>query len=565
MKKRWTLNTNANPETVERLQSELKISKSLVQILVQRGIDTYEKAFDFFNPQLNKLHSPFLMKDMDVAIERIEKALSDNEKILIYGDYDVDGTTAVTLCFSFFSQFTNEIDYYIPDRNTEGYGVSMQGIDYAAENGLTLIIALDCGITAVDKVAYAKSLGIDFIIGDHHLPSEKLPNAIAVLDPKRIDCAYPFKELSGCGIGFKLVQAFCESRGLKADNYLQYLDLCMVSIGADIVPIVGENRILAFHGLEKINFNPLPGLKALMEVSGKTDTYNITDVVFLLAPRINAAGRMKHAKEAVQMLLSADTKLAREHSELVNQYNKERKEFDQNITKEALEMIRNSEILINRKSTVVYHKSWNKGVIGIVASRLTETYYRPTIVLTQSNGKFTGSARSVAGFDLHKALTACGDLLVQFGGHKFAAGMTIEENMLELFANRFEEVVSESIDADLLIPEILIDTEIDFIQITEQFNNTLKRMAPFGPENMTPIFLTRGVSCKTNPQKVGDNHLKLYLHQNSVNFDAIAFGFGEYEYLLENNIFNICYTIETNTWNKEERLQLNIKGISIND
>ena len=565
MEKRWVHNQNANHETIEELAHQLTIDKSLAQILVQRGIGTFEEARHFFRPQLAHLHDPFLMKDMEAAIDRIDLAISSGQKILIYGDYDVDGTTAVALAYQFFHQFTKNIDFYIPDRHSEGYGISTQGIDYAHQNGFDLIIALDCGIRSNDKVAYANSLGIDFIICDHHLPGLEIPNAIAVLDPKREDCEYPFKELSGCGIGFKLAQAYCVAKDLPDELYERYLDLCMVSIAADIVPVVDENRVMAYYGLLKLNENPSTGLKALMQISGKTENYSIMDVVFMLAPRINAAGRMAHANEAVKMLLSDEEFIADEQSALINLQNTERKSFDKDITLEALAIIEQDEVLINRKTTVVFHESWNKGVIGIVASRLTETYYRPTIVLTHSNGNYTGSARSVHGYDLYEALVECSDLLIQFGGHKYAAGLTIAPENLPLFAEKFEQVVSKSIDPALLVPEINIDTAIDFSQITGKFFRVLTQMAPFGPQNMAPVFTTTKVMLAGTPQIVGTNHLKINVkQQNSPIFEAIGFNLGEFEKLLKpNQLFSICYTIEENNWKDKKRIQLNIKGIKV--
>ena len=563
MEKRWVHNEITNREVIDELTHQLTIDRSLAEILVSRGITTFEEARHFFRPQIAHLHDPFLMKDMETAINRIDVAIAEGQHILIYGDYDVDGTTAVALAYQFFHQFTKHIAYYIPDRHSEGYGISTQGIDYARENGFHLIIALDCGIRSNDKVAYANSLGIDFIICDHHLPGAEIPNAVAVLDPKREDCEYPFKELSGCGIGFKLAQAYCTAKDLPDELYERYLDLCMVSIAADIVPIVDENRVMAYYGLLKLNENPSTGLKALMQISGKTENYSIMDVVFMLAPRINAAGRMGHANEAVKMLLSEEEFIADEQSALINLQNTERKSFDKDITLEALAIIEQNEVLINRKTTVVFNESWNKGVIGIVASRLTEKYYRPTIVLTHSNGNYTGSARSVMGYDLYEALVECSDLLIQFGGHKYAAGLTISPENLSIFADRFEQVVAKSIHPSLLIPEINIDTEIDFTQINGKFFRVLSQMAPFGPQNMAPVFCTKNITFVGTPQIVGTNHLKINVkQQNSAIFEAIGFNLGEFEKLLKpNQPFSICYTIEENNWKDKKRLQLNIKGI----
>ncbi len=566
MKKRWVQAKKANIEITTLLAQKLNIDKSLAEVLAERGISTFEDARAYFRPEMAKLHDPFLMKDMQQAISRIDVALSNKEKILIYGDYDVDGTTSVALAYSFFSQFTSEIKYYIPDRHKEGYGISTAGIDYAKANGFSLIIALDCGIKSNDKIDYANSLNIDFIICDHHLPGNELPAAVAILDPKRADCNYPFKELAGCGIGFKLAQAYCLTHQLPQEQYERYIDLVMVSIAADIVPIDDENRILAYHGLIKLNNSPCRGLKALMDIAGKDKDYTLTDVVFSLAPRINAAGRMDHANEAVKMLLCTEEDLAQQQSLFINFQNTERKTSDQNITAEALSLIGECEILINKSTTVVYHESWNKGVIGIVASRLTEKYYRPTVVLTKSNGLLTGSARSVAGFDLYEALLSCEDLLEQFGGHKFAAGLTIKPENIVSFSDRFEEVVKASIHEDHLCPEIRIDNEIQLTQINGKFQRIIAQMAPFGPHNTAPIFVSNDVTLVGRPYVVGTKHLKLTIkQQNSPIFECIGFGMAEeYEQLLQpNQPFSVCYTIEENVWKGQKRLQLNIKGIEL--
>ncbi|RNL54950.1 single-stranded-DNA-specific exonuclease RecJ [Pedobacter jejuensis] len=566
MEKRWVKASDCNAETVDTVAQQLNIDKTLAQILVQRNICDFDAAKDFFRPNLDHLHNPFLMKDMDLAINRIEKALSNHEKILIYGDYDVDGTTSVALAYSFFSQLTQNIEYYIPDRYLEGYGISTAGIDYANEHGFSLILALDCGIKSTDKIDYANGLNIDFIICDHHLPGDEIPKAIAVLDPKRADCEYPFKELAGCGIGFKLVQAYAQKHNLPKERYLQYLDLVMVSIAADIVPVVGENRILAYYGIRKLNTNPCEGLRALMEISGKTENYTITDVVFTLGPRINAAGRIDHAKHAVAMLLCEVDGNSLEQSVEINSKNTERKTYDQDITREALALIGDSEILINRKTTVVFNENWHKGVIGIVASRLTEKYYRPTIVLTKSNGHVAGSCRSVAGFDLYEALSGCAHLLDQFGGHKFAAGLTMQENNVNAFADKFEEIVSATITEEMLTPMIKIDAEVDLAQIDGKFYRVLAQMGPFGPENMAPLFVTHNVYLTQHAMAVGGNHLKLSIkQQNSSIFECIGFGLAEYQNLLQPKVpFSVCYTIEENIWRDKKRLQLNIKGIKVN-
>lgn len=567
MKKRWVQAVKGKVEKTDSLAQQLNIDTSLAEILVQRGIFSFQEAKDFFRPQLTQLHDPFLMKDMDKAIARIDLALAAGENIMIYGDYDVDGTTSVALAYSFFSQFTSAIEYYIPDRHKEGYGISTAGIDHAKAQGITLIIALDCGIKSNDKIEYANKLGIDFIICDHHLPGDVLPAAIAILDPKRSDCAYPFKELAGCGIGFKLAQAYCLTHNLPAENYERYLDLVMVSIAADIVPINDENRTLAYYGLIKLNTNPCTGLKALMDSCGKNKDFTITDVVFTLAPRINAAGRMDHGNQAVKMLLCTADTLAAEQSLFINLQNTDRKTTDQNITAEALALIDESEILINKKTTVVYNDQWNKGVIGIVASRLTEKYYRPTIVLTLSNGMLTGSARSVPGYDLYEALLSCADLLEQFGGHKFAAGMTIKPENIEAFAERFETVVAATITENLLCPEILIDNEISLAQIDGKFQRILAQMAPFGPVNPAPVFVSHDVFLVGRPYIVGAKHLKLSIkQQNSSIFETIGFGLAEFEQLLKpDQPFSVCYTIEENVWKEQKRLQLNIKAIEINN
>lgn len=567
MKKRWVQAVKGKVETTDSLAQQLNIDTSLAEILVQRGITSFQESKDFFRPQLTQLYDPFLMKDMDKAISRIDLALAAGENIMIYGDYDVDGTTSVALAYSFFGQFTKNIEYYIPDRHKEGYGISTAGIDYAKAKGITLIIALDCGIKSNDKIDYANTLHIDFIICDHHLPGDELPAAVAILDPKRLDCPYPFKELAGCGIGFKLAQAYCQTHNLPAENYERYLDLVMVSIAADIVPIVDENRTLAYFGLIKLNTNPCTGLKALMDSCGKNKDFTITDVVFTLAPRINAAGRMDHGNQAVKMLLCTADTLAAEQSLFINIQNTDRKISDQHITAEALALIDESEILINKKTTVVYNEHWNKGVIGIVASRLTEKYYRPTVVLTLSNGMLTGSARSVPGYDLYEALLCCADLLEQFGGHKFAAGMTIKPENIEAFADRFENVVAATITENLLCPEIFIDNEISLTQIDGKFQRILAQMAPFGPMNPAPVFVSHDVYYTGRPYIVGTKHLKLSIkQQNSAIFETIGFGLAEFEQLLQpDQPFSICYTIEENVWKEQKRLQLNIKAIEINN
>jgi single-stranded-DNA-specific exonuclease len=563
MQKRWTLKHNPNISEVKRLSAELGIDEVLGTLLLQRGIATYEDARYYFRPDLRHLHDPFLMAGMEQAINRIDAALHANEKILIFGDYDVDGTTAVTVVYSFFKKRHHNLKYYIPDRYKEGYGISTQGIDYADENGFTLIIALDCGIKALDKIAYANSKNIDFIICDHHTPGNELPEAIAVLDPKRADCQYPYKELSGCGIGFKLIQAYAQKHDLPFEEVTQYLDLVATSIACDIVHISGENRILASYGLQKLNNEPSTGIKTLMEIAGKTGNYTIADVVFMIGPRINAAGRIDDAKHSVELLLAEDIDLAKEKGMLISVKNTERKEHDLAITDEALSMIAGDVLSPGRKSTVVFNEKWHKGVIGIVASRLTEKYYRPTIVLTRSNGHVAGSARSVVGFDLYEALCGCSDLLLQFGGHKYAAGLTMLPEQVEAFAERFEEVVSASITEQQLIQEILIDAELRLEQITPKLFRVLNQFGPFGPENMCPVFISRHVQVYGNVSLVGSNHIKMTVYQNSSPlFDCIAFNQGEcIEQLRQGKPFDICYTMEENIWREKRSIQLNIKGI----
>ncbi|MBS1503141.1 MAG: single-stranded-DNA-specific exonuclease RecJ [Bacteroidetes bacterium] len=563
MNKRWAFRERPDNADVKKLADELAVDPVLSTLLVQRGINTFDDARYFFRPDLRHLHDPFLMADMEKAVRRVEDAIAAGEKILIYGDYDVDGTTAVSLVYSFFKKRHEHIDYYIPDRYREGYGVSQQGIDYAADNGFSLIIALDCGIKSVDKVAYANERRIDFIICDHHLPGDELPEAIAVLDPKRPDCEYPYKELSGCGIGFKLVQAYGEKNNIPFEEVSCYLDLVAVSIACDIVHITGENRVLAYFGLQKLNSDPCIGLKALMGVAGRVGEYTISNVVFLLGPRINAAGRIDDARHAVELLVSCHEEAAVEKGLLINEQNVERKGHDMSITDEALGMIESDDVMIGRKSTVLFSEHWHKGVIGIVASRLTEKYYRPTIVLTRSNGHIAGSARSVLGFDLYEALYACRDLLIQFGGHKYAAGLTLHPENLTAFSNRFEEVVGATITEEQLIQEVTIDSELELTAIDSKFFRVLNQFAPFGPGNMAPVFLSTDVKVAGYASLAGEQHLKMAVTQNgSPAFDCIAFGMGEHLYTVNNGKpFDICYTIEENVWRDKRSIQLNIKGI----
>lgn len=567
MNKRWAVRETPDNEDVIKLADALGIDAVLSSLLIHRGIKDYDEARFFFRPDLRHLHDPFLMADMEKAIERIEVAIANEEKILIYGDYDVDGTTAVSLVYSFFQKRHAKIEYYIPDRYLEGYGISTQGIDYAAENNFTLIIALDCGIKSVDKIAYANTMGVDFIICDHHLPGAELPAAVAVLDPKRSDCDYPYKELSGCGIGFKLIQAYAEKNNIPFEEVSCYLDLVAISIACDIVHITGENRVLAYFGLQKINESPCIGVKTLMELTGRTGNFTISDVVFTLGPRINAAGRIDDAKHAVELLIACHEDAAKEKGMLINVKNTERKGHDLSITDEALSMIDNDAILIARKSTVVFNEKWHKGVIGIVASRLTEKYYRPTIVLTRSNGHVAGSARSVLGYDLYEALCECKDLLIQFGGHKYAAGLTLHPENVEAFINRFEEVVSASITDEQLIQQITIDAELKLEQIVPKFFRILNQFAPFGPENMAPVFISRNVYVSGYAGLVGENHLKMaVMQEGSAAFECIAFNQGIYlPAISSGKPFDICYSIEENVWRERRSIQLNIKGIKFRD
>ncbi len=563
MQKRW-LYLRADEQKVKRLKEELNIHPALLNILVQRGIYTYDDANNFFNPNLNTLHDPFLMKDMHTAVARINLAINRNEKILIYGDYDVDGTTAVALLYQFLVAIYPNIDCYIPNRYTEGYGISIKGIDFAAENNFTLIIALDCGIKSADKVTYASQKGIEFIICDHHLPGDDVPLATAVLDPKQTSCSYPYKELSGCGIGFKLAQAFCITNGYSLDRCFAYLDLVCVSIASDIVPITGENRVLAFHGLKKLNSeNALPGLKSLIQVAGTKKFLDITDVVFLLGPRINAAGRIKDAKHAVKLLIGAEhDDDIWENADTLHSLNDTRKQLDKQITAEALAMIEADVVLQKRKTTVVFNPAWNKGVIGIVASRLIETYYRPTIVMTESDGKLTGSARSVKHFDLHEAISACSEHLLQFGGHKFAAGLTMEKEKLEKFSMAFEHEVSMRITDEQLVPEIEIDATLELNDITERFYNTIQRMAPFGPENMKPVFVLKGMKDSGYSRVLKETHLRVSLKAPDSRFlSGIGFNMADKYSLVNSHLFDIAFTLDMNTYEGRDELQLMVKDI----
>lgn len=560
---RWTLKPKPSPQKIEDLSKLLGVEEIIASLLMQRGIETFEEAKKFFRPSLDDLHNPFLMKDMDRAVERIEKAISNKENILVYGDYDVDGTTSVALLSSYLKTYYPNVATYIPDRYDEGYGISYKGIDFAVDNDFSLIIALDCGIKAIEKVAYASQKGIDFIICDHHRPGAELPSAAAVLDPKREDCDYPYKELCGCGVGFKLIQALASERGQTIDDLLLYLDLVATAIGADIVPITGENRVLAYFGLKVINSNPRTGIKAILK-QVKKEMLTITDVVFIIAPRINAAGRMKHGNHAVTLLIEADMDLAIQWAEEIEQFNTDRKDADSQITMEALEQIIKNEEQ-ERNTTVVYDENWHKGVIGIVASRLTETYYRPTLVFTKSGEKLAASARSVKGFDVYNALEACSQYIEQFGGHKYAAGLTLHEKDFENFKSEFEKVVSETIDPKLLTPEISIDAQIDFDQITAKFYRILKQFAPFGPGNMAPVFMTQNVMDTGWGKCVGsdESHLRLVMRQNnSHQFTGIGFGLADkYPLACSGTPFKIAYVIDENEWQGTVSLQLRLKDV----
>ena len=559
---RWTLKKDPNEEVVYKLSKELSIDKTLAKLLAQRGISSFGEAKKFFRPSLDELHDPFLMKDMKVAVDRIQLAIANQENILIYGDYDVDGTTSVSLVYSFLKDFTEQLATYIPDRYAEGYGVSYQGIDFADDNDFSLIIALDCGIKAIDKVAYAKERGIDFIICDHHKPGEEIPKAVAVLNPKRVDCQYPYKELCGCGVGFKLIQAFASQHGISISELQSQLDLVATAIAADIVPITGENRVLTYYGLQVINGDARTGIKALTHQL-KKKVLTITDVVFIIAPRINAAGRIKHGNAAVELLTEADFEKAVDFAKAINEHNAERKELDQQITKEALEQIKqkNEE---ERYTTVVFDETWHKGVIGIVASRLIETYYRPTLVFTKSGDYLAASARSVKGFDVYEALHACSEHIEQFGGHKYAAGLTLKPENYEAFKKKFEEVVTSTIDTELLTPEISIDAELDLSDITPKFFRILQQMAPFGPQNMKPIFKTSAVRDNGYGKRVGSDqsHLKLNIIYGAdrKTYNAIGFGLGDKISQIQND-FDIAYCLDENEWNGVKSIQLMLKDI----
>lgn len=568
MERHWIIKKKAKAKDIKHLSEALNVDNVIANLLVQRGIKSYDEAKEYFRPQLSSLHDPFLMKDMKLAIERIEAAIQNNENILIYGDYDVDGTTSVAMVYSFLRKIYKNLDYYIPDRFSEGYGISYKGIDFASENNYSLIIALDCGIKAVDKIDYANDKNIDFIICDHHKPGEKIPKAVAVLDPKQSKCNYPFKELSGCGVGFKLLHAYSQNNDIPFEELATYLDLVAVSIASDIVPIVGENRVLAYYGLKQLNTNPRTGLRAIIKIAGIEDKeIVINDLVFKIGPRINAAGRIESGIKAVDLLSTDDEKIALEIGEKINSYNINRKDIDESITQEALKIISEDEALKNKKTTVLYNPGWHKGVIGIVASRLIRNYYRPTIILTESNGLATGSARSVSEFDVYKAISECSDLLENFGGHTYAAGVTLKIENIPAFQEKFEKVVSKTIKPDQLIPKINVDAKINLKDINPKFCRILKQFQPFGPENMKHVFVTENVADYGYGRIVGrtNEHLKLDLMEkdkSNVYYSAIAFQQAQHFDSIKDKLpFDVCYSIEENVFNGKTSLQLKVKDI----
>ena len=566
MDKRWVLADTFSKELNESLSRELNISNELTELLLQRGVTTFDDAKTFFRPSLNHLHDPFLMKGMDQAVNRLCEAIFSQEKIMIYGDYDVDGTTSVSLVYGFLGKFSENLMYYIPDRYTEGYGISSKGIETAKKEGIGLIISLDCGIRAVDKAALAKSYGIDLIICDHHLPGDQLPDALAVLDPKQSDCPYPYKELSGCGVGFKLLQGFCMQNSIDLEELFQFLDLLAVSIASDIVPITGENRVMAYYGLKKLNQTPCPGLQALIDVSGLKGEFDITSIVFYIGPRINATGRLTHAHDSVRLLTTKDQSETEAFAEVLNARNKERKDFDKSITEEALEMVEADEQLKVARSTVLFKNDWHKGVIGIVASRCIEKYYRPTIILTESSEKATGSARSIEGFDIHDAISQCSELLEQFGGHTHAAGLTLPIENVPAFQQKFEEIVSSTIASDILTPKVDVDMEVNLDFVNYKNYSIIKQMSPFGPHNQKPVFISRNVQLKYPARILKEEHLKASLYQDGNEFVYEAIGFGladKAELIASGQPFDIAFQIEENEFRGNKSLQLIIKDIKI--
>ena len=567
MEKKWVIHKTTNPASAQQLSKALNINQDLSSLLQQRGVDTFDIAKQFFRPSLDHLHDPFLMLDMDKAVNRVCNAVFNQEKILIYGDYDVDGTTSVALVYSFLKEFCEpgQIDYYIPDRYEEGYGLSEKGVRWAADQHFQLIITLDCGIKAQTNAALCDQLGVDLIVCDHHLPGDELPIATAILDPKRNNCPYPYKELSGCGVGFKLLQGFCQQNTIDLKQLYNYLDLVAISIASDIVPITGENRVLAFYGLKKINSQPSAGIAALIQVSGLKSKLKISDLVFYLGPRINAAGRLSHARESVRLLVGENEQELVSFSKQLNEINGARKEYDRSTTEQALEMIGEEGADPDKKSTVLYREDWHKGIVGIVASRCIENYYRPTIILTESKGHATGSARSVEGFDIHAAIAECSDLLDQFGGHHHAAGLSLPIENVPLFKHRFEEVVASTITPDQLLCKLEVDMEVDFDFINYKSYNILRQMAPFGPGNPDPVFISRGVTTKYPPRLIKEEHLKMTVVQSGVqSIEAIAFGLGHFlDPISTGQPFSIAYHLDENEYRGNKTLQLIIKDIKI--
>ena len=565
IQKRWNILT-ADNDKIESLHQALTINRKLCKILVQRGIDTFDKAKAFFRPQLSDLHDPFLMKDMDKAVDRILSAIDKKEKILVFGDYDADGTTSVACMYRFLGSIyeKSNIEFYVPHRYTEGYGVSKKGIDFAKGNNFNLIISLDCGIKSVELVTYAANLCLDFIICDHHLPDSILPPAIAILNPKQPGCNYPYKELCGCGVGFKLITALSKRLGINEENYFSFLDLVATAIAADIVPITGENRVMAYYGLQKINTSPSPGIKALMQLSAVKTQFSINNLVFIIAPRVNAAGRMDDARKAVMMFVEDDPKRALEYAEMLQSDNVDRKEADSSITEEAFAIIDGDDVLINRKSTVVFKNHWHKGVVGIVASRLIEKYYRPTVVLTQSGDVVAGSARSISGFNLYEAIHACRDHLIGYGGHFAAAGLTMLPGEVDAFSNKFEETVLSTIEPHLLIPEIIIDAEILFKELRMSFYNIIKQMEPFGPENLRPVFIAKNIVDTGYSKVVKDQHIKFVVKQDNFIFTGIGFNMADKFYLMQmKKPLDMVFTVDENEWNGEKTLQLKVIDIRL--
>lgn len=562
MEFKWKQKEKPDEKIVAHLEQSLSVPHKIAWILAQRGITSYEEAENYFRPKLSDLHDPFLMKDMDKAVHRIESALMDDENMMVYGDYDVDGTTAVSVVFSFLRGYSNKVSYYIPDRYDEGYGISKKGIDHAKEQDITLIVALDCGIRSVELIDYAKSLGIDFIICDHHLPGETLPQAVAVLDPKRADATYPFKELSGCGIGFKLVQAFNQKNNREVDTLYGYLDLVVVSIASDIVEMNGENRILAYFGLKQINESPRIGIQALLNTYKQKSNYSISDIVFGLGPKINAAGRIADAGAAVKLLIETDFHEAVTFTKVLLERNTERQGLDSGITQEALDLLKDNPSFEQKSATVIYGKEWHKGVIGIVASRLIENYYKPTIVLSENDGVMSGSARSVKGFDIHNAIEQCSELLLQYGGHKYAAGLSLKAENFEAFKEKFEKIVSETIHEELKVPEVEYDAVITIDEVSPKMLRILKQMEPFGPGNMKPIFRTNDLQDTGFAKVLKAKHLKISTKNKEQRIDAIGFGMAHaYNKVTQGKPFNACYTIEENEYNGQKNIQLNLKDI----